>query len=163
MSYEDQDITKISNNLYISNWYTSINPIELKKYNIKAIITIETRQKTQDVLNYYRRNNIDYLFLYLNDLSSENISKYFDISYNFIDKHIKTDNNVLVNCYAGISRSSTIILNYIYRNNINKFSNSECVACRIKNIIEYMRTKRSIINPNPGFIQQIIQYYKHNN
>ena len=125
MSYH-QDITEIFRNLYISNWYTSINPDELQKYNIKAIITIETRQKTQDVLNYYRRNNIDYLFLYLNDLSSENISKYFDISYNFIDKHIKTDNNVLVNCYAGISRSSTIILNYIYRNNILQYYRKKC-------------------------------------
>ena len=158
MSYH-QDITEIFRNLYISNWYTSINPDELQKYNIKAIITIETRQKTQNILNYYRKNNIDCLFLYLNDLPSENISKYFDISYNFIDKHIKAGDNVLVHCWAGVSRSATLIINYLMRRYYELGGISKCAKCIFKSILNYCQIKRPIINPNDGFKNSLIQYY----
>ena len=157
MSY--QDITEIFKNLYISNWYTSINPIELQKHNIKAIITIETRQKTQDILNYYRKSNIDCLFLYLNDLPSENITKYFDISYNFIDKHIKTGDNVLVHCWAGVSRSATLIINYLMRRYYILGGTSKCTKCIFKSILNHCKIKRPIINPNDGFKNSLIQYY----
>jgi hypothetical protein len=158
MSY--QDVDEIIKHLYISNWYSSINPVELKKHNIKAIITIETRQKTQDILNYYRKNDIDYLFLYLNDLPSENISKYFNISYNFIDKHIKQGNNVLVNCWAGISRSSTIILNYLMRKYYETGGKNQCSNCVFKYFLNHCQSKRPIINPNEGFKSALISYYK---
>lgn len=155
-----QDIDKISDFLYISNWETSNNPYVLKKYNIKAILTIETNNKPNDVLNYYKQNNIDYLFLYLNDLPSENIKKYFDVSYEFIDKNIKKGNNVLVHCMAGISRSSTLILNYLIRKYYeqNRYQN-KCSECVLNYFLQALRTKRPIINPNTGFINQLKNYY----
>jgi protein tyrosine phosphatase len=156
----NHDIDKISDFLYISNWDTANNLYELKKHNIKAVLTIETSNKPKYILDYYKQNNIDFLFLYLNDFSSENISKYFDISYEFIDKNIKKGNNVLVHCMAGISRSSTLILNYLmrkyYEKNIYK---NKCSECILNYFLRAVRTKREIINPNPGFINQLKNYY----
>ena len=68
------EMNKIIDNLYISNWNKSNDITELKNNNIKAIIHIDMQKKPSDVLKYYRDNNIEYLFLYLNDLPSENIN-----------------------------------------------------------------------------------------
>ena len=159
MSYND--ITKIIDNLFISNWDTSNNILELHKNKIKAVLTIETRQKPDSIINYYRSNNIDFLFLRLNDLPKENIRKYFDISYDFINKHISKGNNVLVHCWAGVSRSTTLVLNYLmrkyYLENIMNKCRSECVLVYF---LKYCQSKRPIINPNSGFINQLISYYK---
>ena len=155
----NHDINHISNFLYISNWETSNNPYELKKYNIKAIITIETRQKSKEILDYYTKNNIDYLFLYLPDLPSEDITKYFDISYAFIDKHVKKGENVLIHCMAGISRSSTLILNYLIRKYYEKQNHSNCSNCVVNYFLQLCRVRRPIINPNTGFITQLKNYY----
>ena len=164
MSYQEiNQINQISNNLYISNWDISNNPVELKKHNIKAIITIETRKKTDGILNYYRKNNIDYLFLYLNDLPSENITKYFDISYNFIDKHISKGNNVLVHCWAGVSRSATLILNYLMRKYYEEDGRNQCSRCVFNYFLHYCQSKRPIINPNQGFIYNLVSYYDSKN
>lgn len=154
------DINKISDFLYISNWDTANNPYELEKHNIKAVLTIETSNKPNHILKYYKENNIDYLYLYLNDLPSENITKYFDISYDFIDKNIKNGNNVLVHCMAGISRSSTLILNYLMRKYYEKnMYQNACSSCVLNYFLKAVRTKRPIINPNTGFITQLKNYY----
>ena len=79
---------EIIDNLYISNWEKSNDINELKKNNIKAIITVETECKPSNIIQYYKDNNIDYYYLYLSDLPESNISVYFDKTYNFIKKHI---------------------------------------------------------------------------
>lgn len=159
MSYND--ITKIIDYLYISNWHTSNNILELHKNKIKAVLTIETRQKPDNIINYYRSNNIDYLFLNLKDLSNENILKYFDISYDFINKHISKGDNVLVHCWAGVSRSATLILNYLMRKYFENTKNKYCSECVLVYYLKYCQSKRPIISPNLGFINQLILYYKN--
>ena len=158
MSYQSMD--KIVDHLYITNWETSNNISELKRNNIKAILTIETSQKPITVLDYYKKNNIDYLFLYLNDLSTENISKYFEKSYDFINSHINKGENVLVHCRAGVSRSATLVLNYLIRKYYEQDGRNKCSRCVLKYFLNYCKSKRFVINPNPGFINQLISYYQ---
>lgn len=153
----NNNIDEIIPHLYISNWGSSNDPIKMGKNKIKAVITIETRKKPDYILKYYKENNIDFLYLYLDDIPSENISKYFDISYNFIKKHIDKKENVLVHCYAGVSRSSTIIFNYMLKEYyLNK--GCKCPQCIFRYFLDYSRSKRSIINPNIGFINQLLSY-----
>lgn len=105
------DIVQIIPHLYISNWDTSNNPVELKKNNIRAIISIETTLKSHWIIKYYDVNKISHMYIHIGDTPNENISSYFDTTYSFIDYYISRGQNVLVHCMAGISRSSTIILN----------------------------------------------------
>jgi protein-tyrosine phosphatase len=143
--------------LYLSNWEKSNDIYELKKNNIKAIITIETNFKDESIINYYKNNNIDYYYLYLNDLPTENISQYFDESFHFINNHISNGNNVLVHCRAGVSRSATLVLNYIIRN-IYYMNHSHNI--QPESVVDYalkiVRNKRQVVNPNIGFIKQLI-------
>ncbi len=158
-----EDINEIIPYLFISNWNTSNNPNVIKKYNIKAVITLETIDKPKDIIDFYKNNNIDFMYIRLYDDPNSDISKYFDITYNFIDSHIKQKKNVLVHCMAGISRSTTIVLNYILKKKyeLNHIKNPYII---VDDIINYVRTKRYIINPNSGFIKQLmIQSKKYYN
>jgi protein-tyrosine phosphatase len=155
----NSDIDEIIPHLFISNWFTSNNIDIIKKYNIKAVITVETSSKPVDILNYYKNNNIDFMHIYLYDAPNAPIHNFFDESYNFIKKHISKHENVLVHCFAGISRSSTIILNYIikdlYRNDYDRirYENPNSVLLYVLN---YAMSKRNIINPNNGFVNQLL-------
>jgi protein tyrosine phosphatase len=163
------DISEIIPHLYLSNWFTSDNPNILKKYNIKAIISLETMPKSVSVLNYYKNNNIDHMYIYIPDIPSADISEYFNETYKFIKKHISKGENVLVHCMAGISRSSTIVLNYLLRNlyennpeisfNKHTYNNTEQNSCPcniLKNVLNYVRQQRRVVNPNNGFMKKLL-------
>jgi protein-tyrosine phosphatase len=145
--------------LYISNWKSS-NDIDLiKKNNIKAVITVETQMKPEYIIRYYNENNIDFLYLYIEDNINSDMSVYFDASYDFIYKHIKNNENVLVHCWAGISRSSTIILNYLLR---RFYMPNKCVSCNLIFFLNFMKKYHPNTKPNDAFMKQLyIQALKY--
>ena len=151
------EITQLSEHLFLSNWETSNNTHVLKKYNIKAVLTIETRPKPYYILKYYANNNINYGFVYLPDMPSANIKQFFDYTYKFIDDHIQKGENVLVHCWAGISRSVAIILNYILKKYYMKYKRIQTMDPEnaIISTIYNIRKFRPIINPNQGFLDQL--------
>ena len=63
---------------------------------------------------------------------------------------------ILVHCWAGVSRSATIVLNYIIKRIIK---NHDVNGVDIEFIVTYalniLRSKRPIIAPNVSFIQQL--------
>lgn len=157
---DDNDITEIIPHLFLSNWFTSNNPNVLYQNNIKAVITIETLEKPSDILLYQQMNGIESMYITLPDSPSANIYQYFDTTYSFIKNKISKGENVLVHCYAGISRSSTIVLNYIlkdfYKNNKNNknFTNpQEILYCSLN----FVQKRRHIVNPNQGFLNQLLR------
>jgi protein-tyrosine phosphatase len=154
MSYHEMN--KIIDHLYITNWETSDNPTILKRNNIKAIITLEMMPKSDFILKYYKDNGIDHMYIYIPDIPQANISEHFDETYKFIDNHISKGDNVLVHCRAGVSRSATIILNYLIRKSYETNQVHVCPCNLLKNVLNYAKTKRSVINPNPGFQKQLL-------
>ena len=150
------DITEIIPQLFISNWATSNNPAVLKKYKINAIITLEQTPKSKQVLDYYKSRNIDHYHIYIPDSPNFDIQQYFDSTYDFIKYHIERGDNVLIHCMAGISRSATIILNYIIRSGYETYIVNMCPCKFVDNVLEFARSKRSIINPNQGFMRQLV-------
>ena len=157
----NKDINEITHHLYISNWDTSNNPEIISLYNIKAVITLETTNKPTHILRFYYGNKIDFMHIQIIDNKESDIGKHFDSTYNFIQKHISKNENVLVHCAAGISRSATIILNFILRKLFYKYNlrheNAEDILI---NALDIARSKRPIINPNPGFINQLLEKIK---
>ena len=150
------DITQLAPNVFVSNWDTSNNIDILKMYNIKAVLTIETRPKPEKILNYYTYNNIDFGYIYLPDIYYANISEYFDSTFQFIENHTSRGENVLVHCWAGISRSVTIILNYVLKKYYLKYKHWGIdPEIMINNTILNLRHGRPIINPNSGFLEQL--------
>jgi protein-tyrosine phosphatase len=148
--------------LYLSNWIYSNNIEELRRKNIRAVITIETSPKPEYILKYYKDNNIDFLYLPLYDFPTQNIQQYFNTSYNFIQKHVILGENVLVHCMAGISRSATLVLNYLVCKTLTEnISQKKCATCTVNKCLNYMKFRRAIVNPNEGFYNQVLTYSKN--
>ena len=102
------------------------------------------------------------------DLPSQNIRQYFDQASDFIGQFAEAyslvrldlssletalrnkDNNVLIHCSAGISRSPTLVLAYMMKKHRLSFDEA----------FEKMRKLRSIVDPNVSFIFQLREWEK---
>ena len=107
---------------------------------IQAVVTVI------DIPEEINLKNVDYhLKLYAEDDENFDLKQYFPITFRFIDLHIKNKRNVLVHCRAGVSRSVTVVLNYL----MNKYKIS------VEKALQLVREERPQANPNDGFIKQL--------
>lgn len=93
-----------------------------------------------------------YLYLPAKDTSSEKINKYFNYAIENIDNELKQGHRVLVHCFAGISRSATIVIAYLMKTKKWPFLKA----------YEFVKAKRPVIDPNLGFIYQLHSYDQQN-
>lgn len=137
----------IKDKLYLSGVYPIVTTFDIiRKKNITCIISI-TEYKTPF---YNELSNCTVLHLNVNDNSRENIMKYFTLTNAFIDYYSSKNCKILVHCIAGISRSATIIIAYLLYKLHKKHT--------LLDIINYVKSRRKIINPNRGFLRQLVEY-----
>ena len=137
-------INKIENTkLFITDMQGINDEKQLKELNIKCIINVAPEIK----INEYPE--IIYHHLNIKDSPDQNILDYFDQVFKIIND---THNNVVINCQGGISRSSSFIIAYLL-NCGNSYEESY-------NIV---KSSRSIICPNRGFVEQLKKYEKYMN
>lgn len=88
-------------------------------------------------------------------MARENIIQYFSEAIDFIENALKDPkgtNGVLVHCFYGVSRSSTLVIAYLMK----KYN------LTYQKAFERVKSKRSLCHPNRGFIQQLKLFYKMN-
>eukprot|EP01083_Nonionella_stella_P011224 31905_1 len=94
---------------------------------------------------------IQYLKLSVNDTDQDDISQHFERVIRFIDTALNHDvNKVLIHCFAGISRSSTIAIAYLMKTMHLNYSDAR----------SFVQRKRNVIHPNVAFVQQLKDYEK---
>lgn len=76
------------------------------------------------------------------DSEDESLLDHFPLCFNFIDENRKLT-NVMVHCYAGISRSATVILGYMMKH----------FDWNLDRAYEILWCLRKQIQPNEGFIK----------
>lgn len=99
---------------------------------------------------YHDIKDITYKKIYADDSTSQDMTQYFDSVSKFIDFAFDNDSNVYLNCAAGISRSSTLLIAYLMKKNNMEFTDA----------YKYVKVRRYIIKPNISFIQQLKEYEK---
>lgn len=129
---------EIDKRLYLGNVSHAAFYNVLSANNIKAIVNV-----TEQTPNYY--SNIDYLNIPIKDHNSVNIKLFFDGSFNFIDTNIAKNNNVLVHCMYGRSRSVAICINFL----IKKYGYT------FEQAYQLIEKKKPCININKSFVDQI--------
>ena len=134
-------MSQITDNLYLGNFYDALNIKKLSKIGIKKVLSLITDKQ---LLSY--PIEIEHKLIYINDLPRENIIKYFGECLLFIDDNKK----VLVHCMAGSSRSATIVIAYLMWKNQLDF----------KETVKFVEQIRPCINPNYGFVKQLIIFQK---
>lgn len=68
-----------------------------------------------------------------------------------IHTHLNPEHKILIHCHAGISRSTTICIAYLCK----------LWNLPLRNIYDYVKSLRPIIEPNPGFMDSL-KYYLNN-
>ena len=92
-------------------------------------------------------SEVTYLKFDLEDDDDQHIPNCFEKAHDFINN---SQNNVLIHCYAGVSRSATIVLSYLI-----KYHNMT-----VQDAKAFVKKKRPCICPNHGFISQLIAFEK---
>ena len=78
----------------------------------------------------------------------DRIYSYFDQVADFIETHIQANQNVLVHCMAGVSRSSTFTLCYLIK--YKKMT--------LRAAFSLLTAARKIALPNPGFWAALLRW-----
>jgi len=129
----------VIDNVYISNYQCAKHLPSLQKRQINRIIICGNELKAHFPVE------IEYLKFELDDHEDQTIHQCFEEAYSFIES---STHNVLVHCYAGISRSSTIVISYLMKRYDMTYFDAE----------HFLRSKRRCIEPNDGFQRQLLEY-----
>ena len=143
MTFLLHDMDEITEKLYLGNISGAENIDKIKKLGIKKVLSL-----IEELLwpVYKESDNIIHKKFTIYDFEQQNIIKYFGQSLNFI----KGDDKVLVHCAVGASRSATIVIAYIMWSKKMPF----------KEALEFVRSKRFVVSPNFGFIDQLKLFEK---
>jgi len=117
----------------------------LHNNNITGIVNC-----SPDIPCAHSNENLEYCVVPVPDVSRADILPYFDGAANFIDSHVRRQNNgkacnVLVHCRQGISRSVSVVLAYLIK--YHGMSREEALVS--------VKTQRSQAKPNAGFWKQL--------
>lgn len=93
----------------------------------------------------YKDPNIKVLHFHWHDNETQSLLPDVHDAFHFIQEHLAAEHKVLVHCFAGISRSSAIVLYYIMRNN----------KCNFETALSALTTVNSRAKPNQGFESQL--------
>ena len=142
--------TIIPNKLYLSNYVGASNLEELLKHNITHIINITDLIENyfEDETDIYNNPLFKYLKISIPDALNINITHYFQQAFEFIDDAINDGNSVLVHCFAGKSRSASIVIGYIMKTQKNNFDE----------VLKFVQNIRPCVDPNLAFCAQLMSY-----
>ena len=129
-------ISKVAENLYVTDFCGANNEDALRKLGIFRVISIGD---WSEQMCYKKFEGIEYLPVVIDDSEHEDISIYFNSTNGFISN---SPGPVLVHCWAGISRSPTIVIAHFI---VSKGKSYLGAFLQIQKV-------RPFIKPNIGFI-----------
>ncbi len=140
---DEYDVSFVQPQLYISDLLAASNHDVLEHYNITCVISVLSRKEEPPSKN--RKRGVHYTLFTTFDSPEEKISKYFAECFKVMNRAVKQKKNVLVHCYAGISRSATMVIMYLMQSNRWSFNQS----------FKHLRCRRYWVQPNHGFEMQL--------
>lgn len=132
------------------------NTSKIQELNIQTVLSF-TRGLVP-LLDHVRQYTFE-----IDDSPEVNIYSLFEPTYAIIMSAIQQNQNILVHCRAGVSRSVTIVIAFFLK----------CLRCNpeliipyiphsekswTRSILSFIRSKRICANPNPGFLEQLEKY-----
>ena len=135
-------MNKVEDKLFIGDIYSSTNFFNLSANNISHILTV-----TGGVKPLFP-GDFEYLILPVDDTSEADLISYLPTAIEFINQGLEKGTGVLVHWYAGVSRSSSVMIAYIM------------ATYKISYYSAYSKVldKRPIIKPNQNFIDQLEEF-----
>ncbi|KAK9931320.1 hypothetical protein M0R45_018598 [Rubus argutus] len=139
LSREDNVPCQIEQGLFLGSIGAANNKEELKNCNVTHILTVANSLPPQ------YPNDFVYKVLNVADTKCTDLKQHFDECFNYIEEAKRCGGGVLVHCFAGMSRSATIVLSYLMKKH----------GMRLTQALELVKRKRPQAAPNAGFISQL--------
>lgn len=137
-------LSEILPGLYLGNSHDAENINILKQHQIDIVINISTSLPCY----FESDDSIKYIRIPCHDSTHQNILQYFETTFEYIRQQLAAPKNILVHCQGGVSRSPSFVIGYLMRHHSKTFNEA----------FDFVRSKRSIINPNLNFLGQLMQY-----
>ena len=144
--YNHFSASKITDNIYLSDLASACNLFALKEIGITHVICVVL------AIDPIFPMEFEYLNIQARDIAEENLYQYFDECYDFIEDAISKNGKVLIHCAYGKSRSASIVIAYLIKK----------LGITYDQAYQMVYEQRPIIDPNPGFVEQLVQYYENN-
>ena len=140
------EATEIIKNLWLGALSSSCNRDELQRRDIETIISAALGSSAIFPFDFkYERAK-------LRDVENEDILTDIHRLLPIIRREILAGKGLLCHCHAGKSRSVTIVAAYLIR--YHKMGAIEALG--------FIKDRRTQIDPNPGYIEQLIQFEGEN-
>eukprot|EP00249_Psilotum_nudum_P014886 c25051_g1_i1 orf=467-1063(-) len=132
---------EIEEGLYLGSIGAAYNKDVLQSLRISHILSVANS------VDIPYPDDFVYKQIEVRDSADVNLEGHFEECFAFIDEARKTG-AVLVHCFAGRSRSVTVVLAYLMKtHNMN-----------LLQALELVKSKRPEAAPNPGFMSQLREY-----
>lgn len=133
--------------LFVGNATAASDIKTLDTLGISHILTVDSCPLTLSV-----KDNPKLVCKYIQAVDSpkENLLDHFEECIEFIESAVRARKKVLVHCYYGVSRSATIAIAHLMKKHRFRYEQAFALA----------KSKRRLILPNPGFVQQLKLFYQ---
>jgi protein-tyrosine phosphatase len=149
-------IEEILPHIYISDIVVATKELEtLKTLGISHIASFVHEIPSQEDLDHWKEANITQKTFLLNDWVDQRFLSTLEEFFDYVENILigNKDAIFLVHCYMGISRSASAIMYYLMK--------KDKLLTPFK-ALEMVKKKRSFVEPNIWFMQQLnIWYYTH--
>ncbi|ELP91615.1 dual specificity protein phosphatase, putative [Entamoeba invadens IP1] len=134
-------VTEILPTIFLTSRHSAEDELTYKQNDISAVLSLTTNNAKYPTDVQTKHCHVQDSFFFLLDQT-------LDESLEWIDTMVSSGKKVLVHCEVGMSRSASVVLAYLMKHNTWNF----------KTAFLYIKQKRPIVFPNPGFIIQLYQY-----
>ena len=131
---------RVLDNMYIGSLRSAQTDAVYSALNIKFVVSCG---KGMSILN----KGVQRLELPVEDVEEQTIRPYFYAFKQFVDQS-EGKGAVLVHCFAGRSRSATMVLSYLMSHS----------GMRLDTALEYLLRIRPSVHPNSTFMRELLSY-----
>ena len=133
-------ISKITNNIYISDIHAANNVSLLRDKNIHCVVTLTKKE-------IFKMSDIEYIQIMIDDIETVDFVGMTIGTVSKIDEYIKKNRIILVHCYKGVSRSVSFVILVLVKQGLS-----------LNEALHLIKLRRTSADPNPEFIKQIIKF-----
>ncbi|XP_061655795.1 protein phosphatase Slingshot homolog 1 isoform X5 [Phyllopteryx taeniolatus] len=134
--------TLIFDHVYLGSEWNASNLDELRECGVGYILNM-----TREIDNFFP-GSFSYHNVRVNDDDATDLLAHWNDTYNFIVKARKNSSKCLVHCKMGVSRSASTVMAYAMKE----------YGWSLEKAYNFVKHKRSIAQPNAGFMRQLAEY-----
>lgn len=151
-SLTKRDMDEILPGLFLGALSAAANVNALQKQSVDALLSVGKGFQLEPPPDF--RHHV----ISVDDDEDEDLLQFMQEAIDFIDDCFHKERKVLVHCFAGVSRSATMVIAYIMQKSAKGEGLQESA---LEHAFKHVKSRRSCVNPNPGFLRQLIAFEKN--